>query len=539
MEKLLNRLRVMGVELGLENDRLTLNIPAGMETAGILEEVRLQKQELIEYIRNAKQVYTESATEGSWFNQKTFEAPAEDTQRFEPFEAPAPVAKEYIRYCVVGPFANNLVLQHMHQELNTAAFEQALQWLLERHESLRCTVFLRHGTVYQQTRAVFSAAELIHFTDVAHLPEKDAVVQSIVERETKRKFNLEKGPLLAVHIVRYSDRLTGVLLVIHHIVSDEETLRIIEAELQHLYQQALGNKLPPLPPLPVQFREYAIWVRRFSHGEEAGEARRFFIEQVLNSLQENDEPISGYTDAYHDVLFNELERYHIGRNSELAVHAIGRLVNIYVPPGSIYTCCPGTETLNRLQQFAQQQHTSVFTILLAAMAITLGRFQKQQNQRIYIPFSGRVTDTLAPLTGWLTGEVILCLPVPGEISAHQLFADTANRLSEAARYRFFPHEELLAITDLPLRVLAPAFINYIQANQSTAPEPGAFHEENGSGHFPFACTITTYPNGICFKTHYNNTLYTPADIELIFNRFFSLLQWMPHNAHEPLLQFSY
>jgi hypothetical protein len=98
--------------------------------------------------------------------------------------------------------------------------------------------------------------------------------------QAKEPFNLEAGPLFRANLIRLSEAEHILTFVMHHIVTDGWSISILSRELGTLYESYLEAGEPPLPELPVQYADYAIWQREQLQGELLEEQLRYWREQL-------------------------------------------------------------------------------------------------------------------------------------------------------------------------------------------------------------------------------------------------------------------
>ena len=89
----------------------------------------------------------------------------------------------------------------------------------------------------------------------------------MIHEESNKPFNLEAGPLIRVKIIRVNSKEHILLLTLHHIISDGWSMGILFKELSHLYNAYAKGKEATLPPLPIQYADYALWQRNWLQGE--------------------------------------------------------------------------------------------------------------------------------------------------------------------------------------------------------------------------------------------------------------------------------
>jgi acyl carrier protein len=147
--------------------------------------------------------------------------------------------------------------------IDSAALEAALAVLLERHEILRTAFVLIDGEPRQ--RILSRAAVPFRYEDVSGSSDPETRTQDIIDGEVAAPFRLDVPPLLRVTLIRESPTRSVLVIVLHHIVGDGWSRNVLHRELLALYRACQEGLPPPLPPLPIQYRDYAVWdnSRRF------------------------------------------------------------------------------------------------------------------------------------------------------------------------------------------------------------------------------------------------------------------------------------
>ena len=140
-------------------------------------------------------------------------------------------------------------------ELDEDALRASFQQLIERHESLRTRFFERDGVALQQVDA---AAEFnLQLVDISDLPthEREARAEQIREDEARTRFDLEKGPLIRVTLIRLDDEDHKLLVTMHHIIADGWSLNVLIDEFSRLYAAAAQGQRTELAALPTQYAD--------------------------------------------------------------------------------------------------------------------------------------------------------------------------------------------------------------------------------------------------------------------------------------------
>lgn len=148
-----------------------------------------------------------------------------------------------------------------------AVLERCVETLLERHEVLRTAFESQEGRPVQ--RIVPALTLKMPVEDLRALPagDREARAREIEKAEAERPFELAEPPLLRVRLLRLDEQEHALLVTLHHIVSDGWSLGVLFREMTALYEAFSTGKQNPLPPLPIQYADFAYWQRHWLQGE--------------------------------------------------------------------------------------------------------------------------------------------------------------------------------------------------------------------------------------------------------------------------------
>ena len=160
----------------------------------------------------------------------------------------------------------------LNGHLDLSILNQAFNSLIERHESLRTRFCLSADEqptqqIAQEQSLVIIQQDLIDFPVAAReqMAKDEAVNESLLP------FDLSQGPLLRVKLLKLADQQHVLLLTMHHIIADGWSMNVMIEEFIHFYDAYSRGDKPQLTPLPIQYRDYALWQRSWL---EAGELDR-------------------------------------------------------------------------------------------------------------------------------------------------------------------------------------------------------------------------------------------------------------------------
>ncbi|HET8846339.1 MAG TPA: amino acid adenylation domain-containing protein, partial [Ktedonobacteraceae bacterium] len=159
-----------------------------------------------------------------------------------------------------------LMARRIRGNLNIFALERSLMVLIERHEALRTTIALDENGPVQIIAPALAVS--LPVSDLAYLQEaeREAEVQRLATLESSTPFDLSRGPLLRARLLRVEELQHVLLITIHHIASDGWSQSILYRELETLYTAFCQGYQASLPPLSVQYADYAVWQRNWLQG---------------------------------------------------------------------------------------------------------------------------------------------------------------------------------------------------------------------------------------------------------------------------------
>ncbi|WP_102811000.1 non-ribosomal peptide synthetase [Burkholderia pseudomallei] len=270
-----------------------------------------------------------------------------------------------------------------------------LQRMTDRHEILRT----RFATLDNQPCQVV-APEMTFPLAVKDLSGERAssareALDSAIESELSRPFRLDALPLCSATIYRLSDNEHVLLWRNHHIIGDGWSAGVILREIEQLYPARRDGRAAELPPLPIQFADYAIWQRRFAQSEPFKRQLDFW---------------RGYLDGYAGVLQLPTD---FERPDQPTFD--GRRIAVALPAGLV----------ERVHAFSRASKSTVFVFLQTALGLLLSRYAKQGDLVLGTAVANRSRIETEPLIGFLTNT----LPV------RQRFDPSASFAAHLARVR--------------------------------------------------------------------------------------------------------
>ncbi|HSG40923.1 MAG TPA: amino acid adenylation domain-containing protein, partial [Thermoanaerobaculia bacterium] len=369
--------------------------------------------------------------------------------------------------------------------LRTDLLAKALNEVARRHEALRTTFRVVDGRPCQVIRP--ELAFPLPVLDLQGLPEpaREAEAERIHAAEVRRPFNLVQGPLLRVCLLRLSAEDHLCLLQVHHSIADAWSLGRLMDELGRLYA-AFGEGRPsPLPELPVQYADFAVWQRG-----PAGEA--LFAEQIA---------------WWRERLGGALPVLDLptDRPRPLVRTFQGAATPLRLP----------RELAADLRALSRRAGATLFMTLLAGLDVLLARLAGQEDVLIGSPIAGRNRPEVEELIGCFLNTVVLRTDLGGDPSFLGLLERVREATLGAYGHQDLPFEKLLEELrperDLSRTPLFQVFLNMANVPEARIELPGLELRGVPGGSAPSNFDLTLYASEsggeVFFNLVYNVSLF--------------------------------
>ncbi|TEB42929.1 amino acid adenylation domain-containing protein, partial [Flavobacterium circumlabens] len=175
---------------------------------------------------------------------------------------------------------------------NPTAFSNAMKTIVNRHDSLRTIFKSEAGEIVQQVIPATSFDFEVSQLDFSTKPAPEALAKSRAYEVANSSFDLSKGPLLRVELIKISESQYYFIFVIHHIISDGWSIDVISKELQSFYKSySLGNEAV-LSPLRLQYKDYVAWYNSYAATASYEASRTYWLNRFSGELPSLELPFS-------------------------------------------------------------------------------------------------------------------------------------------------------------------------------------------------------------------------------------------------------
>lgn len=402
-------------------------------------------------------------------------------------------------------------------ELDLEALDKAISALVERHEILRTRFVETDGEPEQ----------IIDPPSPIHLPLEDLSVFGQAEQqdrvlaaqrqESKHAFDLVRGPLLRIRLLKLNEREHVLLRNFHHIVSDGWSQGIFNHELTTLYEAFHYGRKVPLEPLPVQYADFALWQRSLMDDEALARHLQYWREQLLE---------------IPDVLNLPTDHPRGARQS-----FAGDLCRFKFP----------AVLLEGLQRLSNNERSTLYMTLLAAFAVLLHRYSGQDDIVVGTPIANRQDHQLEGLIGYFVNALIMRTRIAPEKSFRDLLASVRATALEAFRHREIPFEELRGILPAQRSLNTPPVFQVMFAHQNV---PTKGHRMEGlevepmkaamlQVRFDLEVVVSSDANDLELCWLYNSDLFDRWRMERMSRQYQVLLEAATSAPGVPLNQISF
>ena len=352
--------------------------------------------------------------------------------------------------------------------LDRIAWAGALERLIARHEALRTTLVSIDGEPMQHI--VPSLSVPLEWLDLADQPADERLGKacSALMRRAIVPYELSKGPLHRMTLMRLSEDDHVFFWSIHHAIGDGWSSQILMRELANIYSALRRGAEPALPPKALEFADYAAWQRSALVGVKL-DAQLAYWRKTLEGIQ----PLALPTDRIRRGETN-------GRGSRIAAT---------IPP----------RTLTRMKALAVQHGVTPYMALLACFQLQLARFCGVNDVAVGTPIANRTLLASEQLVGTLVNTLVMRTDLAGQPRFTELMQRVRETALQAYAHQDLPFEALVEALAVS-RSDGTAPLVQVLFNVHNPPVAGAgiadldyelFEFDSGTSQFDLALTIHT------------------------------------------------
>lgn len=490
--ELLARLRQERIRIWLEDGRVKYRAPKGTMTPETLAALRERETEIRQ-----------------WLDRSTIDPiprmPAEPS-----YETSHAQRRLWILHQLDPRSAAYHVPLHQTLEgpLDRASLEAAIAGLVRRHESLRTTFVSIDGEPRQVVPEAIDCP--VEYHDLSGLADPEATARRLGREHALAPFDLAAGPLLRVALLRLVGRRHVLLLTVHHIVADGVSIGVIAGDVARLYEAARAGGVSAIPPLRIQYRDFAAWQNRLLEGDRGRRHRDYWYTKLAGEIP----------------ALNLIEDF-----PRPAVQTFrGRELGFEIP----------ADRARALVDLGRRRRASLFMVLLAALKALLHRYTGQEDIVVGSPSAGRSHADLEDQVGFYLNTLALRDAVEPDLTFEALLERVRSTATEAYEHQDYPFERLvdeLKVARDPSR--SPVFdVMLILQNRVSdglsfgGLEARSFFEHTETAKLDLSFNVKETDGALLVGIEYNTDLFLPERIRHMADHFRALLDGVVANPAE-------
>ncbi|MEC9375343.1 MAG: amino acid adenylation domain-containing protein [Pseudomonadota bacterium] len=380
-------------------------------------------------------------------------------------------------------------------KINKKALQKAIDHLASRHESLRTSFEQNSDGIRQRI------LEKINIPlNIQSAKDKNDQLFKL-EELSRDNFDLEKAPLIKIHLIECPNNDSVLLINIHHIIADGWSLDVINRELNQLYGAYSRDEKISLPKLPIQYADFAIWQRNWLDQGELNRQLNYWKEKLYGAETVLELPI--------DKVRPELQSFN-GKH--------------------LYSQISSEKTI-ALKNLAVKQNATLYMALLGVFNILLHRYTSQEDILIGSPIAGREQDILENTVGVFINSLALRTKINGAENFQELLKKIKNTTLDAYDNQSVPFERVVEEIQPERDISRSPLFQVMFVLQNAPLDSISFDEhtnipldiETNTSKFELTLTAWEHSDGLGLQFEYNTDLFQTKTIEAMARHYTTLV----------------
>ncbi len=415
-----------------------------------------------------------------------------------------------------SPLYNIPIAMRLRGPVSVPALQHAFSTLVARHESLRTTFPRIDGQPVQQIHP--PAPVELPVVDLSTLPadERAAQTEQQLAAIAQQPFDLQRGPLLRLLLLRVAPDDQILLLTLHHIIADGWSMDVIMREFGALYAAELAQQPAALPPLPIQYADFAVWQRQWLQGATLERQLDYWTSQLQDAPP--------FLELPTDRPRPPVQTFR------------GSLQTIEISP----------QLAAELHALSRKEGVTLFMTLLAAWQLLLYRYSGQSDIVVGTPIANRTRRELEGLIGFFVNTLVLRTQLAPDLSVRELLQRVRETSLNAYAHQDVPFEMLVerlrperSVSHTPFFQVAFAlrFDPMKTVFEYEGLQMAPFENESGIAKFDLTLTMTETADGhLLASIEYSTDLFEADTITRLLGHYQTLLAGMVADATQTVTE---
>ncbi|MDN3638483.1 amino acid adenylation domain-containing protein [Simiduia curdlanivorans] len=311
----------------------------------------------------------------------------------------------------IDPDANNFTMEasfFVRGKLNLVELERAVNLVISRHQVLRTNFEFKENQLLQKVSASRSINLIVRPLE-KQIADSETSISDFINSRISKKQDIEKDNLFEVEVFKIADDNHLLILFAHHIIFDGWSFDLLMQEISTVY----GSSSASLPPLPIQYADYAFWQKNYLQSEAMQRQLKFWLETLSGDL-----PILALPEDY---------------NRPARQASKSKSVPIAISESK----------LNEIEHFCKASGCTLFMFFIAAYTLTLHRHSRQSDIIIGAPVSGRSASNVGDLLGFFVNTIALRMTINPKLSFNDWLTHIKAICIDSYANQDLPFEELV------------------------------------------------------------------------------------------------
>ncbi len=397
--------------------------------------------------------------------------------------------------------------------------QRTIDHLVRRHEALRTSYPSIDGVPVQRIDP--GGTVPVQVLDLSHCApeEREGRLHEALHAYARTSFDLAQGPLLRIDAVVLDARDWVFAGTMHHSIVDAWSRKVFMEEINAISFALSQGMTPSLPPLPVQYGDYAAWLREWYEGEESKKLLSFWKDR-LSDVQDLELPLDRPRPAFPAF-----------QGEDLPIRL-------------------GTSLIDKLRALSQQEGATPFMTFMAAFQTLLMRCSGQMDISVAIPVANRNRVEVEKLISFFVNTLIVRTDFTARPTFRELLRQVRQTCVDAYAHQEMPFEKLVEelrprrdLSRNPLAQVIFQFEDIPKGQVSSAEVSSSVDVDSGTAIFdlgihlyaPWDSNAIERGDGIRGTLTYNTELFERATAERFIEHFGVLLESIAEDPDRSVL----
>ncbi|MBD2534125.1 aminotransferase class III-fold pyridoxal phosphate-dependent enzyme, partial [Nostoc flagelliforme FACHB-838] len=403
---------------------------------------------------------------------------------------------------------NESIMLQLQGCLHLSAMRSAFKKLVARHEALRTIIDLS-GEIQLVLSDIFIEVPLIDLSNI-DASDRQTKIDEWLEQENQQSFDLVRGPLLRINLLKLEEELHLLIITAHHIIIDGWSIGLMLQEVGAFYSAECQGKVFQ-PEAPLQFKEYIHWQLSQSQSAEIAKQQAYWLRKFVDSVPILELPT--------DRLRSPVMSYKGARVSMKA----------------------NTSLYAALKEFSKKNGCTLFMTLLAGYMTLLHRLSNQDEIIVGIPVAGRGLAGSEKMVGYCAHLLPICSYLDGSPTFLEYLANIKHILLDSYENQDYTFAQLLEQLNLPRDPSRSPLVNVtfnldrpqvvptmLGLELSLVPYP------KGYVQYDIDLNVIEFGNELLMEVDYSTDLFTGESVTLMLENLQTILEAVTSNPTQKL-----